>query len=72
MDHPSYDAMHAWGSAVQEWRRTGDVSALAEAAAAAAPRQRITLLQTIVPSGLRNDLLSILHRRAVCRPRGTD
>jgi hypothetical protein len=44
-----------------QWRRTGDVPALAEAAARMEPYWRRSLLD-ILPSGLRNDVTCLLRK----------
>ena len=51
----------AWRAARGQWRQTGDVSPLAEVAAAANPHTRLLLLDTIVPAELRNEVVSLLR-----------
>jgi hypothetical protein len=57
-------ALQGWRDAMWRWRRTGDVSALAEAAAGMDPHWRHAVLD-MLPSGLRNDVAGLLRRRTV-------
>jgi hypothetical protein len=54
--------LQAWRKAMLQWRQTGDVSPLAEAAAQMEPHWRQSILD-ILPSGLRNNVAGLLRRR---------
>jgi len=56
--------MARWREAMTAWRETGDASGLAEVAAAMDPMWRRAFLDSILPTGLRHDLESLLGRRS--------
>lgn len=55
----------AWRQAMGTWRKTGDVTPLAEVASRMDPSRRRVFLDIILPASLRQDLESLLRRRAV-------
>jgi|GEM_PF-2489702 len=57
--------IQVWREAMGKWRETGDVSGLVEVAANMEPTFRHLFLDSILPTGLRHDLESLLRRRAV-------
>jgi len=57
-------AIQRWREAMVAWRETGDASGLAEVAAAMDPMWRRAFLDSILPTGLRHDLESLLGRRS--------
>lgn len=58
------ETLRDWPEAMVAWRRTGDVSQLAEVAADMNPAWRCVFLDAIIPTGLRRDLEALLRRRA--------
>ena len=54
-------AIERWRQAMGAWRRTGDVSELAAAAAQMEPSWRRLFLDAILPTGLRHDLEDLLR-----------
>lgn len=56
-------SLQVWRAAIQQWRRTGDVSRLAEVAAEEGPDRRSALLDAIRATSLRNDVEGLLRRR---------
>jgi len=56
--------MARWREAMAAWRETGDASGLAEVAAAMDPMWRRAFLDSILPTGLRHDLESLLGRNS--------
>ncbi|MCJ7752891.1 MAG: hypothetical protein MUQ65_17690 [Armatimonadetes bacterium] len=57
-------AIQRWREAMAAWRETGDASGLAEVAAAMDPMWRRAFLDSILPTGLRHDLESLLGNRS--------
>ena len=57
-------AIQRWREAMAAWRETGDASGLAEVAAAMDPMWRRAFLDSILPTGLRHDLESLLGRNS--------
>jgi len=57
-------AIQRWREAMAAWRETGDASGLAEVAAAMDPMWRRAFLDSILPTGLRHDLESLLARNS--------
>ena len=58
------EAVRRWREAMAIWRKTGDASGLAEVAAAMDPAWRRAFLDSILSTGLRHDLESLLRRDA--------
>jgi len=56
--------MARWREAMAAWRETGDASGLAEVAEAMDPMWRRAFLDSILPTGLRHDLESLLRKEA--------
>lgn len=67
----SGDTVQAWREAMGEWRETGDITALAQTVAQMDPSWRLLFLDSILPASLRNDLKSVLPRRAGRHPHST-
>jgi hypothetical protein len=57
-------AIQRWREAMAAWRETGDASGLAEVAAAMDPMWRRAFLDSILATGLRHDLESLLGRNS--------
>ena len=57
-------AIQQWREAMAAWRETGDASGLAEVAAAMDPMWRRAFLDSILPTGLRRDLESLMRKKA--------